>query len=449
MHDWVQLTKFERHFDGVVRRPSDAGYNGARRIWNGAVQTRPAAILEPRNARAVGSCLDFANREALGVTVKAGGYDWAGRCVREGALVIDMSAMAAVKVDVAAGVAHAGGGAIGATAMEAATAAGYAIAAGTIGSVGIAGLTLGGGYGPLMPRFGLAVDNLSGVEVVLANGRVIHANAESEPDLFWAIRGGGGNFGVVTALDLKLLPVQQVIAGKALYPWRIAKDVLQVFSERLSAAPDGLAATLALIVAPNGAPAVAIAPCWSGEQNEGSAIISALTGGGHPIAMTIEAVPLPSLFSLFEANAVPGRHYVQQTRWLPELNEGAITALLAAAEARTSPLSAIVIQSFHGAPTRVPVESTAFPVRQSHFLVGFVAAWEEKDNESMDAHRRWAVIASEALAPYALPGGYANLLGPDDQHQIQAGFAAKAERLKAAKQRFDPNRVFSATGPNF
>ncbi len=430
-----------------VITPQDPAYEEARHIWNGAVDHRPALIVRPRNVQEVVEALALATRRQLPVAVRAGGYDWAGRSVRDSAFIIDLTGMAQVEVDPAARTARVGGGATGAQVMAACSAHGLAPVTGSIGGVGFAGFTLGGGYGPLTPGLGLGLDTLLAAELVLADGAVVRIDAHTEPDLFWAIRGGGGNFGIVTSLTVRLHPVSEVRAGKALYPWQGAAETIAAWGERMADAPDALAATLALIATPDGKPAIALAPCWQGSPNEGEAAISRLLGLGTPIMAKVEPMPPAALFSLFEANVIPGRRYAQQTRWLPALTQGAVSALIAAAEARTSPLSAIALQSFHGTPTRVAPEATAFATRQRHFLVSIVAAWEEDSREADARHACWARDTSAALEPFALPGGYANLLGPNETAQLANAYGANLDRLRAIKRRVDPNSHFTASGP--
>ena len=251
----------------------------------------------------------------------------------------------------------------------------------------------------------------------------------------------------MTSLTVRLHPLSEVRAGKALYPWTGAAETIVAWGERMAEAPDALAATLALIAAPDGKPAIALAPCWQGSPNEGASAISTLLTLGTPIMAKVEPMPPASLFALFEANAVPRRRYAQQTRWLPTLTEGAVSALIGAAERRTSTLSAIALQSFHGVPTRVFADATAFPVRQRHFLVSIVAAWEEDSPEADARHAGWARDTSASLEPFALPGGYANLLGPEETAQLANVYGANLDRLRVIKRRVDPNNRFTANGP--
>jgi FAD/FMN-containing dehydrogenase len=431
----------------LVITPNDTTYEEARRVWNGAVDQYPALIVRPSNVQEVIEALAMANRHGVPVAVRGAGYDWAGRSVREGALIIDLARMAHVEVNPAARTARVGGGATSAQVMVGCSTHGLVPITGAIGGVGFAGFTLGGGYGPLTPGLGLGLDTLLAAELVLANGAIVRSDAKVDSDLFWAIRGGGGNFGVVTSLTVRLHPLSEVRAGKALYPWTGAAETIVAWGERMAEAPDALAATLALIAAPDGKPAIALAPCWQGSPNEGAAAISSLLTLGTPIMAKVEPMPPASLFALFEANAVPRRRYAQQTRWLPTLTEGAVSALIGAAERRTSTLSAIALQSFHGVPTRVFADATAFPVRQRHFLVSIVAAWEEDSPEADARHAGWARDTSASLEPFALPGGYANLLGPEETAQLANVYGANLDRLRVIKRRVDPNNRFTANGP--
>jgi FAD/FMN-containing dehydrogenase len=252
---------------------------------------------------------------------------------------------------------------------------------GAVGKIGMAGFTLAGGSGPLTPRFGLGLDNLLGTELVLADGRCIKADTSDNPDLFWALKGGGGNFGVVTALQLRLHPIQEVLAGKILFPWSDAHVVLDGFTSIIASAPDELAVTTALASGPDGKPAIVVALCWSGDPAQGQEFIARLQHLGTPLMANAGPLECGDLFSLFEPSAPRGRRYAQQTRWLLEVTPEIIRELIDINGSKTSPFSVVALQSFHGAPTRVPLEATAFGLRQKHVLVSIVAAWEGEDND--------------------------------------------------------------------
>jgi len=441
------VDEFRNLFHGEVIESSGVGYDEARRVWNGAVDHYPALIVRPFDAAAVSVAVCFANRNSIPISVLGGGYDWAGRSVRSGAMVIDLIHMASVGVDAERQVARVGGGSKSNEVLTRAGECGLAAIAGAVGQVGITGFTLSGGYGPLTPGLGLGADNLLSAELVLADGTLHTVSEEKSPELLWALKGGGGNFGVVTSLELRLHRVSEILAGKILYPWSGAAVLLESYGRHMAGAPEGLAATLALVTAPDGKPAVALAPCWQGDLADGSAEVDNLTAIGEPVLTKVWPMKPNELFSLFEANAVRGRRYAQQTRWLPALGPDVVQALLAAAMAKSSPLSAIAIQSFHGVPARVPVDATAFPIRSPHFLVSIVAAWEDQNAEANEKNIAWASETSKALEPFSLPGGYASLLGPNETEQLTHVYGSNTERLTRIKRQFDPSNCFVANGP--
>jgi FAD/FMN-containing dehydrogenase len=364
--------------------------------------------------------------------------------LRHDGLVIDLSAMRHVTVHVAARTAVIAGGATARDVVAAAVPHGLVAVTGNCGGVGMAGLTLGGGYGPLSSRFGLALDNLLGAEIVLADGRHITADALEHPDLFWALRGGGGNFGVVTSMRVRLHPIREVLAGLILFPWSEATRVLRGYAETVASAPDELAVTAGMLSGPDCNPALFLAPVWSGEPTQGERILDGLKRLGTPIAASIGPMNYADLLSMFDTEIVNGRHYALQTRWLPELTPDVIASLVAAGSNRTSPLAMIAMHHFHGAATRIPEVGSAFGLRREHFLVEAIAAWDPEDEENGAVHRAWARNLSRVLSRSALPGGYANLLGPDDHDQIALAHGANIDRLRKVKQRFDPDNVFSA-----
>jgi FAD/FMN-containing dehydrogenase len=417
-------------------------YDEALPIWNGAVPARPAAIVRCTTAADVQDAVRAARSYGLPLSVRGGGHDWAGRALRHDGLVIDLTGMREVTVDPAAGVADCAGGATATDVISAVEPYGLAFGTGTVGAVGVAGLALGGGYGPISGRVGIAADNLLGADVVLADGRLVRTDAESEPELFWALRGGGGNFGVVTALRVRLHPITTVLAGFALFPWDQAATVMAGYARLIADAPDELTAQVGVLSGPDGGPVVFVSPTWCGVPEDGKGWIDRVEALGAPLMSQIGPMPYSAMLGLFDPFIANGRHYSARTRNLSRLTPAAIAALVAAGETRTSPFTAIMLHRFHGAATRVPVGSTAFGLRDEHLQVELVAAWEPGD---ATAHQTWVDEAADSLTPYALPGGYPNLLGPDDHAQIALAYGPNTDRLRAAKARLDPEGVFSAT----
>lgn len=414
--------------------------DGAPLIWNAAVQHRPALIVRAESPRDVQEAIRVARDRGMRLSVLGGGHDWAGRATYDGGLVIDMSGMRSVTVDTNARIATVGGGVTAAELIDAVAPHGLVAATGNCSAVGMTGLTLGGGYGPLNGRFGLASDNLVGAEVVLADGRIVTADATHEPELFWALRGGGGNFGVVTSMHVRLHPLDRLIGGIIMFPWSQAATVWRGLGELLSTAPDVMTVQSGVMSGPDGNPAVYLQPTWSGDLRCGIAAVDLLATLGTPLTTQVGAVPYGEVLRLFDVGCVRGLCWGIRTRTVAGYTPEVIDALVKAARTLTSPRSLISIHHCHGASTRVGPDQTAFANRRPHFVVEIVACWEAGDGAT---HRAWAQALSDALAPHALPGGYANLLGPDDHDQIANAYGDNARRLIAAKNHYDPDAVFT------
>ena len=427
--------------------PADKAYAGARRIWNGAVSRFPAVFALCETVEDVRAAVWAARTNGLPLSVRGGGHDWAGRALRENGLVIDLSGMRHVEIDAAAQVATVAGGARGMDVVAAAAAHGLTAVTGHCGAVGMAGLTLGGGYGPLTPRLGLALDNLLGADIMLANCTRVTASADEHPDLFWALRGGGGNFGVVTSMRVRLHPIEKVLSGTIIFPWAEAETVLRRYGDMIETAPDELAVMAGILPGPEGAPVLCLSPTWSGEMARGEAVMQDLQRLGTPMRAQIMPMTYGELLGMYDAHVVDGRHYAVETRWLPKLTPDAISSIVAAGGKRTSPFTMIALHHFHGAATRVPENATAFGLRKNHFLVEIIAAWEPGLTDDGATHRQWAKNLGQNLAPAALPGGYANLLGPDAWDQIIFAYGSNISRLQHVKQRFDPEGVFTSAIP--
>jgi FAD/FMN-containing dehydrogenase len=346
-----------------------------------------------------------------------------------------------VRIDPEGGRAQVGGGATANDVLAAAAPFGLVAATGTVGSVGIVGLTIGGGYGPLGGRIGLAADNLLGAEVVLADGSLVQADAENEPDLFWALRGGGGNFGVVTSVRLRLHAVPSVVTGVVMYPWTQMGQVFDGLQETLFSGPDELTVQTAVATGPDGAPAVTLLPTWCGAP-EADGPLRALTRLGDPLAVQLDSMPLATAVGGRDAMFPNGRHVAIRSRSVPGLTGPVSAALARAGDALPSPMSALSIHQFHNAATRVPIGDTPFGTREPHLTVEVIAVWSEGADGA--ACRAWADATSADLAPHALPGGYANMLAPDDTDQIAHAFGVNAPRLLKIKAAVDPDGVFTA-----
>jgi hypothetical protein len=432
---------------GKVIMPGDVAYAGARQIWNGAVNHQPTLIALCGTAGDVQAALRVARAHSLPLSVRGGGHDWAGRALRHEGLVIDLTGMRQIDVDPQAKVARVAGGATANDLIAATAPHGLAAVTGNVGAVGMAGFTLGGGYGPLTTRFGLGLDNLLEAEIILADGRLVFASASQNSDLFWALRGGGGNFGVVTSMRLRLHPVDELLAGMIIFPWSEAQSVLRGHAEILSSAPNELSALAGVFSASDGSPVIVIGPIWSGEPNQGQEIIAHIQSFGTPILSQIGPMSYTDLIRLYDSRAREGCHYAVKTRWLADLTPEIISAVVAADTARTSPASFIALHHFHGPGTEIAPDATAFGLRRKHFLMEIIAAWEPNRKEDGTVHRHWASDLFSALTPHALPGGYPNFLTQDDRQQLGSAYGINTARLCDLKRRYDPDDVFTSAIP--
>lgn len=416
--------------------------DAAATVWNGAVTHRPALIVRCETTADVQHAVRAARKSGLALSVRGGGHDWAGRAIRPGGLVVDLGRMR--HVSVRDNIATVAGGATSADVAEEADRHGRAAATGTVGAVGMLGLSLGGGYGPLAGRFGLAADNLLAAEVVLADGRIVRAGHGdgADPELLWALRGGGGNFGVITSAEVALHPLTQVLAGSFAFPWEQAEQVLRGYGELLEHASDALTSVIAFVADPDGTPMITVAPTWSGTPADGAAALSGFATLGSPLTAAVGSKSPLAKLREFDGAFPDGARYSIRTRNVAGFTPDVVSALLDAYDARTSPSTFINIHHFHGAATRISLDSSAFGLRRDHFMVELIEIGAP-DEDPLSV--RWPRKAGTMLAEHSLPGGYPNLLGPDDELQAAHAYGSHNARLLAVKNRYDPDNIFTAT----
>jgi FAD/FMN-containing dehydrogenase len=415
----------------------EPGYDDARRIFNAMIDRRPAAIAGCVCTDDVVEAVRFARRHQLALTVRGGGHGVAGNCVRDGALLIDLSGMNAITVDPAGRIARAEGGVRLGEFVTTTERYGLVSPTGTVSDTGIAGLTLGAGFGYLCGKYGLAIDNLVGVEIVTADGAVLHASAEEHPDLFWALRGGSGNFGVVTWFDLKLHPVPQVLGGLLIHPFSRAREMLRVYRDAAAAAPDELTLYAAMLTGPDGNKAAGMLACWCGSLEEGERVLAPIRAFGPPLADLIKPMPYSEMNTLVDASAPPGlRDYWKQSL-LRELGDDAIDTFVAAFERVPSARSVVLIDHAHGAAHRVAPAATAFPHRDTPHSLVLLSIWDDPADD--EPNIAWTRELAAAARPYSTGGAYVN--EPLDE-KPRAAFGPNLERLAEIKQRYDPDNVF-------
>ena len=433
---------------GRVVSRGDDDYARTRKIWNQAAVSEPALFALCETSADVQAAVRSARQHGLPLSVRGGGHDWAGRALCHHGLVVDLSGMRQVIVDPQSRTATVAGGARIRDLAAAASAHGLVAALGNCGEVGVAGLTLGGGYGPLNGLYGLAADNLLGAELVLADGRRVTTGPGQEPELFWAIRGGGGNFGVVTSLQVQLHETRHMLAGTIAYPWSEAGPVLRRYADFAATMADELGVSMMMGSGPDGQPALTLVPLWNGDKVRGERAMDELQALGKPLLAQVAPMTYTDMIAPFDAllAELDRCHWELRTRSLPALTPDAVKALTTAVARKTSPYSIVALHHFHGAATRIPAEKIAFGLRQEHFMVEIIACWQPDGSDGM-AHRHWAQNLWESLAPFALPGGYANLLAPRDREQASDAYGSNGARLSCLKRRFDPDGVFASAIP--
>ncbi len=424
---------------GELILPGDASYEEARQIWNGAIERHPAVVVRCADANDVLRAVEFGQRSSLEIAVRGGGHSPAGFSMCDGGLVIDLSPMKEVRVDPSDRSARAQPGATLGELIQVTEAYDLVIPTGTVSDVGIAGLTLGGGVGLLVGKYGLTCDNVRSFDLVTADCRLVRASAWESPDLFWGLRGGGTNFGVVTGFEYQLHPVGRILGGTVVHPRSRIREVLRFYRDFTRQPPDELTAGCAVVTGPDGSPVVSIAACYCGNLAQGERTLAALREFGPPLVDRIQPMPYSGIFSILDPTYRSGRHYHMKGSGVTELSDAVIDALVDSAEGVTSAFSQVLILPVHGAATRISTSDTAFSFRQKHYNVLHVAAWED---DAAERHLDWMEKSWQALRPFASQLAYVNFMDNEGPARIRAAYGPNYERLVALKDQYDPDNVF-------
>ena len=356
-------------------------------------------------------------------------------------ILVKLHLLRCITINADAQTARAGAGTIWIEVVEAAAEHGLAALAGSSPDVGVVGYTLGGGLSWLGRKHGIGANHVTAIEVVTADGRLHRVDREEQPDLFWALRGGGGNFGVVTSLRVQLHPVADVSAGVVAFPWEQARSVFQAYDDWVATIPDELTLSPGFLPGPDGQPTVIMLHAWCGDQREDERVLVVVKDLGAPSMVQVRRTSPAQMLKDADTRVLRGVRWIVRTATLAKLQPGAVEALIDGMEHRSSPLSWMGLHPFHGVGERIPLESTAFGIRARQFMVGIFAAWEP----GADApHRAWADAVEAALKPYALPSAYPNYFGPDRPEQAAQAYGQNTARLLRIKAHYDPNGVFAA-----
>jgi FAD/FMN-containing dehydrogenase len=445
------LKEFDDGLHGEMVKPGDGAYDEARSIWNGAHDARPALIARCADVADVRHAVGFARSEGLDVAVRGGSHSIPGFSTCDDGIVIDLSPMKGIEIDVDAATVRAEGGVIWGELDAATQEHGLATTGGLVSTTGVAGFTLGGGIGWLMRKHGLSCDNLRSAELVTADGQVLTASATENPDLFWALRGGGGNFGVVTSFEFDLHPVgPTVTAGPVFYPGERAEEILRFYRDFTGDLPDELTTVANLLTAPpapflpeewHGKKLIGLIGCYSGDPEEGAKAMQPLRDLGDPVADLVGPMPYVQMQGLIDALYPRGTKAYMKAGYMGDLDDHAIETLVRYHQDATSPASEIHVHDFGGAVARADADETAYGERQAPYVLNIIAMSHEPGG--LDTHIDWAHRLYAEIEPSLTGGAYINFLSAEGEERVRAAYGAeKFDRLRALKDRYDPTNLF-------
>ncbi len=421
--------------------PGESGYDAARVVFNRIIDRRPAVIARCAGAADVAACVGFARGHDLPVSVRGGGHSIAGKAICDDGLMIDLSAMKGIRVDPGARTVRAEPGlTIGEFDRET-QAFGLATTMGVISTTGIAGLTLGGGMGWLIGKHGLACDNVIAMDIVTADGRLLKASEQENPDLFWGMRGGGGNFGIVTSFEYRLHPLGPVFGGGVLYPVEQARDVLRFYRDFAVSVPDELSTQVGRLCTLEGVPVIGVAGCYSGSLEDAEKVLAPLRRFGSPIADLFGPMSYLQMQAMFDPWFPPGRQAYWKANFLHGLPDEAIEVFHRYAQTAPSPYTTGPwLECVHGAVSRKDPSETAFAHRQHPFNFLVLSSWAEASETERNV--TWTRECWDAMRPFMAPGAYVNYLEEEADPRARAAFGANYDRLAAVKNQYDPSNLF-------
>jgi FAD/FMN-containing dehydrogenase len=435
---------------GALIQPGDERYDAARTVYWSSFDRRPALIIRAADEIDVMAAVDHARETGMPLAVRSGGHGFAGHGLVDGGIVIDLSGMKSMRIDPARRTARVQPGLTWGEYAEQAQAYGLATTSGDVHSVGVGGLTVGGGVGWMVRKYGLTVDHLLSVDIVTADGRLLRASADEHPDLFWAVRGGGGNFGIITSLEFRLEPAGTILGGGVFYPATNAATIIRRAADYAAEAPDELTTMVFVLQAPPlpfipadrvGELSVLVAFCYVGDLAEGERVVAPLRTLAEPIVDMVMPMPYPGMFDLTRDLAVPGRRLAMRSMYLPSLEDDAIATIVTHTRQEISPFTTFAqLRVLGGKMARVPAESTAFGHRDKPFMLSVIAEWDDPAED--EPHQAWTTRFYEALRPHAA-GVYVNFVENEGEARVRDAYKpATYARLAAVKAQYDPTNLF-------
>ena len=445
-----KLDSLKLRLNGALNVPGDAGYEEARTLWNGMIDRKPAMVVRCRGVADVIECVKLAREQNLLLCIKGGGHNIAGLAAADGALMLDMSLMRGVWVDAGNHIAHAQAGCLLGDLDRETQVHGLATVLGFVSLTGVTGLTLGGGFGYLTRRWGWTADNVAGMDVVTAEARLVRASDDENPDLFWGLRGGGGNFGVVTGIDYKLYPVgPEIVGGIVAWPANEAPRILELYRALAEEAPPELTLVAILRPAPpapwlpkerHGTPIVAILACYSGKPEEGEKALAPIKSFGTPIGDVLTRRPYAQMQTLLDATQPKGRRYYWKSEYLPGIEPALCEKAIEHAAKIRSPYSAVILFQIGGVLNELSANHSPAGNRDARYVLNVAASWEHADQDSTNI--AWAREAWNDMKRFSTGGTYLNFLTEDEgAERTEAALGRMLQRLAEVKRNWDPNKI--------
>jgi FAD/FMN-containing dehydrogenase len=438
--DDATIEAFRTSLRGELVRPGDEGYNAARMVHNGMIDKHPALIARCAGAADVMRAVAFAREHQLEVAVRGGGHNVTGNAVSDGGLMIDLAPMKGLRIDPVRRTVHCEAGLTWGEVNQDAQIFDLAATGGFVGTTGVAGLTLGGGLGWLLRKHGLACDNLLSADVVTADGQFRTANEEQNADLFWGLRGGGGNFGVVTSFEFRLHPAGMVLAGPVIHPLAHGAEVLRFYRDFAATAPEELTSGALFATLPDVGPVVAIGFVYTGPMEDAEAVVRPLRAFGSPVADAVQPMPYSAAQTMVDAFWPRGLQNYWKSTFLTELSDAAIDTLVTHFATVPSPQTVAVVEHFGGAMRRIAPEASAFPHRQWDYDIVITSMWS--DPAEAERNIAWTREFSDVLQPFTPAAVYVNYLGVEGEERVRAAYGVNYDRLVALKNQYDPTNLF-------
>jgi hypothetical protein len=435
------VERLARHIRGSVIQPFDTSYESERRVWNAAIDRRPAVIVRPSGPSDIQIAVRFAASQGLPLSIRSGGHAVAGSAVADGGVMIDMRSLKGLRIDPSRRIAHAETGLTWGEFNAESRHDGLTVPSGKLGGIGIGGSALGGGLGWLIRQHGMSIDHIRAAQMVTADGQLLNVNADEHPDLFWAIRGGGGNFGVVTSLTFSMVPVSMIYGGMVLFPVAFAGQVFRAFREVITTAPETLVLSAALLSGPDGSKLVAVGACFNGPVKEGERLLRPIVNAAPAVMVGLREIPYNGLLSAMDASAPGGMGHCLRGGFADALSDELIDRLVTGYAAAPSPHTTLIVNHVGGgAMNRVASDATPFPHRDARLLLEVIGSWGEGSGAIPTTE--WTIDFWESLQPFTTGGVPVGMLSNEGPERVRAAYGHNYDRLATIKRWYDPDNLF-------